>query len=177
MPADQTSVGDRIFICVPESVDGVAVHALIAACPPLDANSLYCNLLQCSDFADTCAIARCGGEAVGFLSAYRKPKAPDTLFVWQVAVREDARGRGLARKMLFDVLSRPDCASVRRVEATITEGNTASWVLFRSLADALGASFSHAPLFERETHFGGIHDTEMLISIGPFDPVDKTNHS
>src|SRR3546814_16914023 len=37
----------------PVAEDAQAIHDLIAACPPLDTNSLYCNLLQCTHFAET----------------------------------------------------------------------------------------------------------------------------
>ena len=39
---------------MPNAADGPAVSQLIASSPPLDTNSAYCNLLQCTDFAETC---------------------------------------------------------------------------------------------------------------------------
>ncbi|MEO7170661.1 MAG: hypothetical protein ABIY39_09830, partial [Sphingomonas sp.] len=68
---------------LPRAGDGPRIAALIAASPPLDTNSTYCNLLQCSDFADTCIVAERGDAIVGWISAYRPPSAPDRLFVWQ----------------------------------------------------------------------------------------------
>ena len=56
---------DSITIEAPKSEDGAAVHDLIAACPPLDTNSLYMNLIQTTHFAQTCALAREGGEVGG----------------------------------------------------------------------------------------------------------------
>lgn len=167
----QTQASGPITISAPESADGAPVHDLIAACPPLDTNSRYLNLLQCSHFADTCAIARRGDEVVGFLSAYLIPNRPDTLFVWQVAVSSEARGQGLAKRLLMDVLSRPFCSGVRRLEATITEDNEGSWALFTSLAKSLKAAEERSPIFDKQVHFAGKHDTEYLISIGPFDPI------
>jgi L-2,4-diaminobutyric acid acetyltransferase len=76
---------DGIVLRAPRAEDGPTVHRLIAACPPLSTNSLYCNLLQCSHFAATSAIASRGAEALGFVAGYRLPDAPRTLFVWQVA--------------------------------------------------------------------------------------------
>src|SRR3546814_7090005 len=46
----------------PVAEDAQAIHDLIAACPPLDTNSLYCNLLQCTHFAETCVLAERDGE-------------------------------------------------------------------------------------------------------------------
>lgn len=155
----------------PEAVDGLAVHDLVARCAPLDQNSLYANLLQCTHFAETCALAEADGEAVGWVGGYLIPDAPQALFVWQVAVAEAARGRGLAAALILDILGRPGCRRVRHVHTTVTEANAASWRMFGALADALGAPSDRAPLFERDRHFGGAHATEFLLRIGPFDPA------
>ncbi|MBI1361586.1 MAG: diaminobutyrate acetyltransferase [Alphaproteobacteria bacterium] len=152
----------------PRAADGAMVHDLIAQCPPLDPNSLYCNLLQCSHFAGTCVIAEIGGKAGGWISGYIRPDRPDTLFIWQVAVAPEARGRGLGRRMIRAILERPACRGVTRLETTITESNDASWALFRGLAHDLHARFTHRPGFEAETHFAGRHATEHLVEIGSF---------
>lgn len=156
---------------VPE--DGPAVHRLIAACPPLDTNSLYCNLLQCSHFAETCAVAERSGEIMGFVSGYVKPNDPQTLFIWQVAVSEAARGLGLARALILHILARPVCRAVNRIETTITGDNDASWAMFGSLARSLSAPSSRSPLFDRDIHLEGRHPSEHLLRIGPFTQTMK----
>ncbi|MCB1671946.1 MAG: diaminobutyrate acetyltransferase [Gammaproteobacteria bacterium] len=153
----------------PVSTDGARVHSLVSQCPPLDTNSVYCNLLQCSHFAETSIAAELDGEVAGFISAYRKPQQPDTLFVWQVAVGDRARGQGLASRMLFELLQRSSCQGVRWLETTITEANQASWALFRSLAGKLAAELNSSVMFDRETHFGDAHESELLVRIGPLD--------
>lgn len=151
----------------PQAADGAMVHDLIARCAPLDANSLYCNLLQCSHFAGTCVIAEVGGKAGGWVSGYVRPDRPDTLFIWQVAVAPEGRGHGLARRMIRAILERPACRGVVRLETTITDSNDASWALFRGLAHDLDASFAHRRGFDTETHFAGRNPTEHLVEIGP----------
>ena len=42
-----------ISLRTPVKDDGFRLHQLVAECPPLDPNSIYCNLLQCSHFAET----------------------------------------------------------------------------------------------------------------------------
>jgi L-2,4-diaminobutyric acid acetyltransferase len=86
----------RVLLRKPDATDGIRVADLVAICPPLNRNSLYCNLLQCTDFSDTCILAEKNGKAVGWISGYRPPNEPATLFIWQVAVHERARGLGLA---------------------------------------------------------------------------------
>jgi len=155
----------------PQKDDGYSLHKLIAACPPLDPNSIYCNLLQCSDFAATGVAAEKDGELVGFISGYIKPTKPETLFVWQVAVHEKGRGQGLAKRMIKEILRRPACSSVTHLETTITPDNEASWALFRSFARDMDATLDHEEHFEKAVHFGGEHDSEHLLRIGPFDPA------
>jgi len=158
------------FNFYPPSIDdGWAVSQLISACPPLDTNSAYCNLLQCHHFASTSVAVRRHDELVGFISAYRVPDKPETLFIWQVAVAKSARGQGLASKMIEQILQREACESVRFIETTITQANEASWALFSRIARRYGAPLSSNDLFTKEKHFSGQHDTELLVTIGPLE--------
>lgn len=144
---------------------------LVEQCTPLDPNSIYCNLLQCTHFSDTSVAAVMDDELVSFTSGYPLPGRSDTLFLWQIAVGEKARGKGLATRMIMDILSRPRCRDVRYIETSITRGNEASWALFRKIAKLLDAGeFDTSVMFDRNTHFAGQHDTEILVRIGPFTP-------
>lgn len=153
----------------PNAGDGARVHTLVSNCPPLDTNSMYCNLLQCSHFSDTSVAVTYQGELVGFVSGYLIPERPDTLFVWQVAVGERARGQGLAGRMIQHILERPVCAQVTHLETTITEENAASWGLFEGVARRLDTALNRSVMFDRKAHFNGSHDSEMLARIGPFN--------
>lgn len=161
-------IDDDITFRKPRSTDGLAVNRLIANCPPLDTNSVYCNLLQCSDFADTSIAVERGGELVGFISGYRPPNKPETLFVWQVAVSPKARGIGLGKRMLATLAERLRPAGVQFIDTTITPDNEASWALFRSVARQFGADTAEEPRFLGDEHFGGGHADEVLLRIGPF---------
>ncbi|MDE8601990.1 diaminobutyrate acetyltransferase [Marinomonas sp. RSW2] len=159
---------EKIVFNKPSAIDGMAVHQLVASCPPLDTNSVYCNLLQASHFNETSVAASFdSGELVGFVSGYILPNKVDTLFVWQVAVSEKARGQGLAKKMVSSLLERSNCSGVRYIETSITASNQGSWALFRSLADQLDAPLEESVMFDKQIHFNGLHDTEQLVTIGP----------
>jgi L-2,4-diaminobutyric acid acetyltransferase len=106
-------------------------------------------------------------QLVGFVSAYLLPQRPGTLFIWQVAIGEIARGQGLAKQMILQLLRQPACAAVTDMETTITESNTTSWALFTSLSRELNASLSSRVCFDQQQHFEGQHDTELLVSVGP----------
>lgn len=165
-PSDRAAQREPVLRC-PVAGDGPAVTALIAASPPLDPNSAYCNLLQCSDFADTCVVAERAGEVVGWISGYRPPSHPERIFVWQVAVASSARGEGLGGRMLDELLARPAVRGATTLTTTITQDNPASWGLFTAFARRHGAALTRSPRFERDAHFAGAHDTEWQASIAP----------
>ncbi|MBA4502143.1 diaminobutyrate acetyltransferase [Marinobacterium marinum] len=153
----------------PEAADGLALHKLVERCSPLDPNSIYCNLLHCSHFADTAIAAEnADGELVGFISGYQPPGRADTLFIWQVAVDAACRGQKLGQKMLLALTERLAPAGVQYIETTITPGNVASETLFARVFAALSAPVERSVLFSRAVHFGGEHEDEMLYRAGPF---------
>lgn len=90
------------------------------------------------------------------------------MFVWQIMVAEEARGRRLAERMLLHLLQQLG-PSVSYLETSITPDNEASQRLFTGLARTLKTDFSVSLFFDKQTHFGGDHSTENLYTIGPFD--------
>ena len=168
-PGKILSYSQTIEFRTPTATDGMAVFELIKRCPPLDTNSSYCNFLQCSHFANTSVVAEMNGAMVGFISGYKVPDQPDTLFIWQVAVDKKARGLGLARRMAMHILSRQQCEDIRHLHTTITPSNDASWALFNSLAKHLNTEINSDFWLDKDTHFQGHHDSESLVQIGPFN--------
>jgi L-2,4-diaminobutyric acid acetyltransferase len=156
-----------IQLRAPTAADGAAVHALIRRSPPLDLNSCYAYLLQGLHITDTCVVAEVSGHIVGYVSGYRLPRAPDTLFVWQVAVDPAYRGQSLGNRMLRHLLSRDSCQKVRWLETTITPGNTASLRMFKQLAQILDCQCSTSSLFSTASFGGTDHEEEELYRIGP----------
>jgi L-2,4-diaminobutyric acid acetyltransferase len=124
-------------------------------------------MLICTHFADTCVVAEDESELVGFVSAYRPPTDPHALFVWQVAVKSAARGKGLAKTMIRTLLERETCRGVTFLEATVTPSNVASQTLFRSLAKEHQARCTETCWFPPEAFGTGEHEAELLFRIGP----------
>lgn len=151
-----------------KTADGPSLWRLAADLETLETNSAYAYLLLCRDFGDSCRVALEGERVVGFVVGYRPPRRPETLFVWQIGVHPDARGRGLAGRLLRHVVGGPGSAGVTCLEATVTPGNEASRALFRSFGRAVDAPCEVTPHFVRE-HFPEPHEPEDLFRIGPFD--------
>lgn len=156
-----------IRFCTPKPTDGMAVFELVKRCAPLDPNSSYCNLLQCTHFFDTSIAAFAGDDLVGFISGYFLPQKPNTLFVWQVAVDASQRGKGLARKMLQGLVTRHQ-SKIEFIETTITTDNAPSWSLFQSFARHNEVALNDSSFFDRIQHFNDQHDSERLVRLGPF---------
>jgi L-2,4-diaminobutyric acid acetyltransferase len=150
----------------PTPEDGPALHELVKRCPPLDQNSRYCNLLQTSHFRDTAILAEQGGELRGFITGYRIPERPNTLFVWQVGVSPEGRGQGLAVRMLLGLLNRLE--DIEMIETTVTPQNSASTTMFEKVASILEAPIDRSVFFKSGDHFEGLHEDEVLFQIGPF---------
>lgn len=159
---------ENILLRPPTLEDGMSVFRLVENCPPLDTNSSYCNLLQCSHFSATSVIAMFENQSAGFVSGHIIPERQNTLFIWQVAVAEGARGLGLASNMLVHILNRRHCKQIEYIETTITQDNLASWALFKRLAKELSADLQSEDWMDKDVHFSGLHDTEVLVRIGPF---------
>lgn len=150
---------------MPSSEDGAAIWELVRACKPLDENSMYCNVIQCDHFAQTCVLAEIDDKTVGWVSAYVMPNDPQTLFVWQVAVSEEARGLGLGTLMLQAILNRDVCSGVRRLQTTITADNDASWALFRKFGKVNDSKLGVQAHYTHERHFQERHKTEHLVTV------------
>ncbi|MGW8380517.1 diaminobutyrate acetyltransferase [Streptomyces sp. ODS28] len=153
----------------PRMEDGAALWRIARDSRTLDLNSSYSYLLWCRDFADTSAVARAeSGEPVGFITGYLRPSAPGTLLVWQVAVDEAARGRGLAAAMLDGLSVRvAETHGIEAIETTVTPDNVPSNRLFTSYAERHGAPVAKEVLFDADVFPEAGHEPEVLYRIGP----------
>ncbi|MFF2084076.1 diaminobutyrate acetyltransferase [Nocardia sp. NPDC058176] len=150
----------------PRLGDGAQLWRIARDSQVLDVNSSYAYLLWCRDFAATSLIAEIDGRAAGFVIGYVRPDAPDTVFVWQIAVDAEFRGRGLAGGILHALLDSVAGAGITTLETTISPGNTASQALFSAVARERGADLRTVSLFE-ENDFPDSHEAEQLYVISP----------
>ena len=156
-----------IFFDTTTIADAKAVYELVKSSGTLECNTEYAYLLLCTHFANTCCVVRRDNEVMGALLAYVSPSAKNTLFVWQIGVASDCRGKGLARGMILDVLRRTICKDVHYLQATVSESNTSSRAVFSSLAKYISCPIKVTDGFLPE-HFIGQHEAEPLLTIGPF---------
>ena len=160
---------EGLTLDAPRLEDGAALWRIARDSRTLDLNSSYSYLLWCRDFAGTSVVARnAEGEPVGFITGYVRPPRPRTLLIWQVAVDEAARGRGLAAAMLDGLTARVAReAGIDGIETTVTPDNTPSNRLFTSYAERHGAHMEKEVLFDAGVFPESGHEPEVLYRIGP----------
>lgn len=151
----------------PREDDGSNIWELVKSTGVLDLNSAYSYIILCKYFSGTCVVAECENKIIGFLSAFQPPGRPDAIFVWQVAVAESQRGKGLGSALLKELLKRKECAGVRYLETTVTPSNIPSQSLFRKLARDLGTRCEVEECFPSDLFPAGNHEAELMYRIGP----------
>ncbi|NLG56607.1 MAG: diaminobutyrate acetyltransferase [Rhodococcus sp.] len=160
-----TTAPDAVTFRCPEISDGVRLWEIAKNSQVLDLNSSYAYLLWCRDFSRSSVVAVSEGSPVGFVTGFIRPESPDTLFVWQVAVDSSQRGKGIAAKMLDELMYRLAADGVTRLETTISPDNEASIALFTALARRRGVEISKQELFAPGDFPDG-HEAEDLFTVG-----------
>ncbi|WP_260981947.1 diaminobutyrate acetyltransferase [Paenibacillus sp. 32O-W] len=151
----------------PQAEDGARIWELVRQSRVLDVNSVYCYIMLCRYFAETCVIAEKEGELTGFVTSCPVPGSRDTLFVWQIGVAESERGQGVGRRLLEELLKRESCRDIRYLETTISPSNGPSRALFARLTDSLETKMVEAGGFPAQMFPGEEHEEEKLYRIGP----------
>lgn len=118
-------------------------------------------------FNKSSIIAEVNDELVGFISGFIQPHAPRTLFVWQVAVDESQRGKGLATSLLVNLLKQLEDEGIHYLEATVTPSNVPSKNLFTGLADKLETNCEVNECFSADQFPDSTHEPEFTYRIGP----------
>lgn len=145
--------------------DGRAVHQLVVETGVLDVNSVYAYCVLFDHFPATSVVAYRDDTLLGFVLGHPLAAKPDHYFLWQVGVSEQARGEGLATRLLGWVVDNvPD---LRVLETTITPDNTASRRLFRGFAARRAVDLTTRPGLSSDA-LGAGHAPEERFSLGPF---------
>jgi L-2,4-diaminobutyric acid acetyltransferase len=160
----------QMLVRNPIVADGARMWRLAAESKVLDVNSSYAYLLLATHFSSTCAIAEENdGALLGFAGAYRIPQQHDVLFLWQIAVTEAARGRGVALAMLKWLLNQKAAEGVTAFETTVTPSNAPSRALFERFAKDLDATLEIRTGFPQSVFPDDSHEEEQLFHIAPIE--------
>ncbi|MGG1514575.1 diaminobutyrate acetyltransferase [Paenibacillus oryzisoli] len=157
--------------------DGQFIWQNVIESKNLDINSAYCYIMLCHYFAETCWVAEAEGNIAGFVTAFLHPSEPEVLFVWQIAVFAEHRGKGLAKRLLHQLLASERCRHVRYVETTISPDNEASRRLFAKIAQELDAPIVEGEGFPVSLFPEQGHADERLVRIGAIPETGSSSKS
>ncbi|WP_273717057.1 diaminobutyrate acetyltransferase [Alkalihalobacillus pseudalcaliphilus] len=150
----------------PTKQDGSAMWEIVNE-TSLDQNSAYKYIMMADFFAETCLVAKQKDDVVGFVTAFRQPNQPNTLFIWQIGVKPSAQGLGIASQLLQELIKSRLSPKIEFVEATVTPSNGASQALFKKLAQTYETNCDITPYYQEDLFPGEHHEEELMFKIGP----------
>lgn len=98
-----------------------------------DLRALHLSALV-QEFGNTCLVARSTDGIRGYLFGFVTPSG--TGYVHLIATRDDARGRGLGRRLYAAFIDAASAAGASRLKAITSPANTGSIAFHRSLGFA-----------------------------------------
>src|SRR5699024_427816 len=162
--ADAASSSEPVFR-PPTAADGQRMWEITRDSGVLDVNSSYAYVLWWAEFSDSSVVVESEGRVVGFVTGFIRQSEPDTIFVWQVGVDADQRGKGLAARMLHALFDRTADRGVVRMRTTISPDNTASQRTFGAVARDRGLTFGGEDFLSADL-MGEGHEPEDLYTLG-----------
>lgn len=159
----------RYTIREPEKKDAKYIYNLVKKSKVLDLNSQYLYLLQSTHFKNSCSVALFENQIIGFVSGYYLPNENNTLFIWQVSVDENHRGKNLALNLIDNIVTRKN---IRYLISTISPSNISSQIVFEKFAKKYEANIKKSTLFFIED-FIDSHEEEVQFKIGPIKIKEK----
>ncbi len=159
---------ESVKILKPNEEDGKRIWQLVQRLSKLDANSCYAYLLWSSYFRNYTLVAKSSSTIIGFVTSFVAPEKKNTLFIWQVGVDPNYRGKGIAQQLIWKLLHKANkTQSISALEASISPSNIASKKLFENIAGRLNTEFSYKAFFPEDYFPNNNHEKEELIHIAP----------
>lgn len=160
-------MNSRFILREPEKEDAKSIYSLIKNGGVLDLNSEYLYLLLATHFKESCCLIEYQSQIIGFVSAYYLPSSSKTLFIWQVAVKEEFRGKNLAFKMIENISKRK---STEFLTTTVSPSNIKSKRVFEKVAEHFKTDIKSNICFSKGD-FINAHEEEIQFTIGPIEKL------
>ena len=156
-----------ILFRIPQKKDAKRIVDLIKIGGTLDLNSEYLYLLQTTHFNETCCVAVCEDEIIGFVSGYLVPNEEEKLFIWQVAVSSKFRGQNLEKQIIMDIFNRNNLKKqIKYILSTVSPSNKSSQRVFEKVSIDFDTDIKSKTLFSLND-FIDAHEEEVQYLIGP----------
>lgn len=100
-------------------------------------------------FPSTCLVAEEDGRVLGYIGALLSPEK-QTLFVWQIAVKSDERGRQIGRKLLENVIMAAKNMGITQLEFAINDENIICRRMVEKLVQDLESTITEKEKYKDE---------------------------
>lgn len=102
--------------------DALLLQTLASECPPLDIHTPYTYWVIARFFGRSSFIAEISGEPVGYITSVDNG---NELLIWQIGLKEKARGKGISEKLIRRVIS-DALAGGKKIFVSIDKNNQPS---------------------------------------------------
>lgn len=162
-----TSTPGRVQLRNATPSDAETLARFAASLDGLTRHSTYSYWVLCTFAARTCFLAEQEGNLVGFATAVLSDTTPRELFLWQVGVAPDWRGKGIAARLLDRVAEAGRMVGAETMQATIIPGAGTHPVValaHRLAADVETVDHAAPPV---EPGSDGPAETRVRFALGP----------
>ena len=142
--------------------DASTLRFLAVHCAPLDVHTPYTYWVAANYYGEGCFILEDDENPIGFIMAV---ETASSLFVWQIGILLEYRGKGLSKKLIEAVF---DYATQRQknMEVTIAEDNIASYSAFSRFCNHKNIRIDKVRLVEvRDLENLSFKENEIMYSI------------
>lgn len=135
------------------------VMDLLERCKPyVQTHHEYSYWLLSQYYSKSCFVYTEGGKILGYLGALESI-VKSTLFVWQICVDPEHRRKNIGIKLLKELESRLQNNTFKSIQLTITDGNSASFNLFKRFSEQSNLNFEKIDSIE----ISGVQDSVYII--------------
>lgn len=113
-----------------QKTDNALLRHLAKQCPTLDLHTPYTYWVNTYYFNKSSFILEDDGKPIGYIMALN---TPDAVFVWQIGIIKEYRGKGLSYKLVSAVMEYAKNIN-KPIEVTIASTNIGSFNAFKSAA-------------------------------------------
>jgi L-2,4-diaminobutyric acid acetyltransferase len=120
--------------------------------------NMYTYWILQNYYGSTCKVIQNDDRLLGYISAIPSIDK-NTLFIWQLCIDEEYRGKGLGTMLITSIISEANVLGYDNIQFSISETNIASQTLFKNFAEK-----SKSNIYEKDKiQFEEI--TEILFQI------------
>jgi len=119
--------------------DADAIHAFVGTGPPLTLHTPFTYWVILRYWGSVCFVAEDNDQIVGLITSVGAVESADLLYVWQIGVDGDRRGKRLAQGLLDCLQAEAHTRGYLRFQVSIASDNGVSFNLFERAAREQGS--------------------------------------